>query len=638
MDWLLAIGGFWLTTLKWVVGLGLAFGILTRLMPCNPGMYWWRNRRALATDILYWFVVPLFVRLGELVLLRAAVMLLWSPGKPQLLPVGQLPLWQQCLAILLLQDFLLYWGHRVFHTRWAWPMHAVHHSPEDLDWTSAARFHPLNSVITFGLVDVIAIVLGFAPEAWGILIPLNQIYSSMVHANLNWTFGPLRYIFASPVFHRWHHTTQAEGLDKNFAPTFPFLDVLFGSFYMPPGRLPERFGTGDPAFPEGFWGQLVHPFRGAASQPEPSGTVGTPALKRAWLGPTAVLLVLVGALGVELLGPAMYSTAPPIAPGDQAAGEWNPVPVQPGPDEADQPALARGHEGAVLSVAISARGECVASAGEDGTVRIWDGPSGQERLTLTGHTRPVRGVAISADGSWVVSAGYDQTVRVWDARTGQPRRLLRGHTGGILAVAMSADGQRLVSGGADFTARVWDAAAGRAEFVFNGPPAAVLGVAVSADGQRVVASRGRVVMVYDAAAGRECTLSGHSDLVYGVAISPDGRCIVSGSCDGTVKLWDAATGRERLTLTGHAGPVYGVGISGDGCRIVSGGADRTVRVWDVVTGREQHTHSGHTEAVTSVALSATGRRVVSGGRDGTVQVWDAPGPSPGGAVTPGAAR
>ena len=94
-----------------------------------------------------------------------------------------------------------------------------------------------------------------------VLAPFNLVYSAMVHANLNWTFGPLRYVLASPVFHRWHHTSEEEGLDKNFASTFPFLDLLFGTFYMPAGRRPEVYGTNDKAVPIGFVGQTVYPFK-----------------------------------------------------------------------------------------------------------------------------------------------------------------------------------------------------------------------------------------------------------------------------------------------------------------------------------------------------------------------------------------
>ena len=81
---------------------------------------------------------------------------------------------------------------------------------------------------------------------------------------MSWTFGPLRYALASPGFHRWHHTSQEEGLDKNFAGLFPFIDLLFGTFYMPVGRRPERFGVLNEEVPEGLLGQLAYPFRRAA--------------------------------------------------------------------------------------------------------------------------------------------------------------------------------------------------------------------------------------------------------------------------------------------------------------------------------------------------------------------------------------
>ena len=103
--------------------------------------------------------------------------------------------------------------------------------------------------------------LGFSPESVSVMATFNLIYSAMVHANLNWTFGPFKYLFASPVFHRWHHTSQIEGMDKNFAPTFPLLDIVFGTFYMPEGRLPESYGVPGSDIPEGFWGQMAWPFR-----------------------------------------------------------------------------------------------------------------------------------------------------------------------------------------------------------------------------------------------------------------------------------------------------------------------------------------------------------------------------------------
>src|SRR5579884_3320543 len=239
MDWFAEYGDFWLETLAWVAGLSLAFGILARLMPCNRGMYWWKNLRGAATDSIYWFFMPLVLRWGRMLLLWAGIRLLFDGAEPQPLPVKHLPLWQQCVLILLIQDVLLYISHRFFHTRLGWRYHAIHHSPTVLDWMSTARFHPINHLLAFTLADVAVLLMGFSAEALMLLTPFNLIYSAMTHANLNWTFGPLRYVLASPVFHRWHHTSDPAIHDKNFAPTFPFLDLLFGTFHMPKGELPE---------------------------------------------------------------------------------------------------------------------------------------------------------------------------------------------------------------------------------------------------------------------------------------------------------------------------------------------------------------------------------------------------------------
>ena len=280
MDWLIDLGQTWLSTAGWVGGLGLTFAVLVRLMPCNPGMYCWKDVRALVTDLIYWFVVPVFLGYTRTVLLIAGVVVFYGGLVPTLLPVRGWPLWLQCPLILLVQEVMLYAIHRAFHSRLGWKFHAVHHSPAVLDWMSTMRTHPVNYVLEFTLADVVVLLLGFAPEALAILAVFNTIYSAMVHANLNWTFGPLRYVLASPVFHRWHHTTQEAGLDKNFASTLPVLDLLFGTYYMPAGERPERYGTGEADFPEDFLGQLLYPFRRTPALPAPPAKVQAPRRHR----------------------------------------------------------------------------------------------------------------------------------------------------------------------------------------------------------------------------------------------------------------------------------------------------------------------------------------------------------------------
>jgi WD40 repeat protein/sterol desaturase/sphingolipid hydroxylase (fatty acid hydroxylase superfamily) len=672
MDWMHTIGDFWLTTLAWLVGLTVGFGLLVRWMPCNPGMYWWTHLRAVVTDGFYWLIVPLLLRLCRTAMLIGGVALFFSGREPDLLPVKQLQLWQQCLAILLIQDVMLYWIHRLFHTRWAWQFHAIHHSPTVLDWMSAARFHPINNLLSFALADVTVLLLGFPWQALVALVPFNTIYSAMVHANLNWTFGPLRYVFASPVFHRWHHTTEEEGLNKNFASTFPFLDVLFGTFYMPVGEMPVEFGNGEPDFPQGFWGQFIHPFRTpdapfdesielqptvALVRPQRRGRSLVPAVKA--LG---VLVLLAGfgfgidyltrvteqnkillketteaktqacrsemakhTLQVELIMRAwadndlVRATAvlADIAPAFQQT--WEQQYLRDLCRQKGQ--VLRGHKGAVRSVALSADSLRLVSGGEDGVVKVWNAATGEETLTFTEPTKAVTSVALSADGKHIVAGGQDGTVRVWDATTSD-LLTCTGHTAPVLSVAVSADGQRVVSGAADGTARVWNTGWSQQEQTLGGHTGAVLGVALSADGSRVVSAHWALAKVWDVESERETTvLKGHSDLVTSVAVSVDGKRIITGSEDGTARIWDPS-GKQAIVCAGHKAAIASVAVSANGQRVVTGSKDRTVKVWDS-SGHLEFTLRGHTEAVTSVAISANGQRIASASRDGTITLWNA---------------
>lgn len=256
--------------IAWMLGLGVCFALLSRLFPCNPGSHWWKNRREALNDALYWLVIPIpLVFLRQAALIGCASLLFAARGEAWMDMffmhgyglAARLPLWAQCLLIVVIQDIYMYWTHRLFHTRGFWRTHAIHHSPRVLDWTSTRRFHPLNSFVSFYMADVIVLLLGFPPAAIVALVPFNVAYSALVHANLNWTFGPFRYVLVSPVYHRWHHTGPNEGGNRNFAPTFPLLDMLFGTLYLPQGRLPERYGVSDKAFPQGLWAQMAYPFK-----------------------------------------------------------------------------------------------------------------------------------------------------------------------------------------------------------------------------------------------------------------------------------------------------------------------------------------------------------------------------------------
>jgi sterol desaturase/sphingolipid hydroxylase (fatty acid hydroxylase superfamily) len=251
------------------IGLAVVFTILTSFWACNPGRAWW-HKRDLVTDLCYWFFIPViarYLRIG-LLIVGAAVLFHITTADGLIAfydnghgPLAALPLGVQMIIFLVGEDIILYWTHRYFHGERLWKYHAIHHSSEELEWISAARFHPINLFLGSVLADVVMFVIGISPNVFVVLGPLTIAHSAFVHANLDWSLGPLKYVIAGPVFHRWHHTAKERGGEKNFAATFPVLDILFGTFYMPAGELPNQYGIADREFPESFPAQLAHPFK-----------------------------------------------------------------------------------------------------------------------------------------------------------------------------------------------------------------------------------------------------------------------------------------------------------------------------------------------------------------------------------------
>jgi len=251
------------------IALGIVFAVLTHWSACNPGDPWWRKRE-IVTDLCYWFFIPLgarFVRIGLLVM--GAALVFGIHGTDALIkfyenghgPLSELPLWFQAITFVVVSDFLMYWNHRAFHGTHLWKYHAVHHSSEDLDWISAARFHPVNLFLGSVAIDVVLLLAGISPNVMLWVGPFTIASSAFVHANLKWTLGPFKYVIAGPVFHRWHHTALNRGGNRNFAGTFPLWDLLFGTFYMPENELPDAYGIDDANFPHSFGAQMIYPFR-----------------------------------------------------------------------------------------------------------------------------------------------------------------------------------------------------------------------------------------------------------------------------------------------------------------------------------------------------------------------------------------
>ena len=177
-------------------------------------------------------------------------------------PLAQYPFWVQGVIFLVVGDFMLYWIHRGFHRPRLWKFHAVHHSSEEagLDFRRALPPNqPLSGHVL--LLTSLLLIAGISPNVLVFIGPFTIAHSAFVHANLNWTLGPFKYVICGTcVPPLAPNGGRSRGLAAISHPTFPIFDVHFGTFYMPAHERPDRYGVADPV-PASFGGQLLYPFK-----------------------------------------------------------------------------------------------------------------------------------------------------------------------------------------------------------------------------------------------------------------------------------------------------------------------------------------------------------------------------------------
>lgn len=219
------------------------------------------RRPHLGTDLAYALAAP---ALGVVTVAVAAVVgvlsLAWVPGLALRPLVSACPAGLRMVLGVVLFDLASYWVHRFAHeVPFLWRFHAVHHSTVHLDWISGLRAHPVDGAL-IAPPFVLLLAAGFDGRFSGALAAVQAVSGLFLHANVRWRWRLVQRAVATPEFHHWHHADEADAHNSNYAAFLPVWDMVFGTWFMPKDRRPQRYGISEP-MPSRIVHQLRYPLR-----------------------------------------------------------------------------------------------------------------------------------------------------------------------------------------------------------------------------------------------------------------------------------------------------------------------------------------------------------------------------------------
>ena len=238
--------------------MALIYVPLERLWPQYPEQGTFRNQWTL--DVVYFMSTHLPLQILSFLVLLPATQATKYLGVPVLQEfIGRMPWLLQFFLAVVVADTAEYFIHLALHkVPFLWRFHAVHHSSKALDWIVGSRSHFVDDTLVRGFI-LVPLMLGFSQSIILAYLIFVTLHATWTHCN----FGPnakwLEKFLVMPRYHHWHHTSQKEGIDKNFAIHFPWIDKIFGTYYYPE-EWPELYGLDGEEIAPGFFRQTIDPF------------------------------------------------------------------------------------------------------------------------------------------------------------------------------------------------------------------------------------------------------------------------------------------------------------------------------------------------------------------------------------------